>query len=115
MQVSDSEGPQSIAMKESVAMKRKRNDGEERILPKQTAHGNPRTAGDGEERAVISPVKTFRNDSVQWGTTTSPPTKHTQISRFETLFCRSHSNDDSTIQSMMSEERRPNATIINDR
>ena len=115
MQVSDSEGPQSVAIIESVAMKRKRNDGEERVLSKQTAHGNPRTAGDVEERVVISPVKTFRNDSVQWGTNTPPTTKHTRISRFETLFCRSHSFDDSTIQSMMSEGRQPKATIINDR
>ena len=115
MQVSDSGGPQNVAITESAAKKRKERDGEENIMSKQTAHGNSRIAGDGEERVAISPVKTCKNNLVQCGTLTSPPTKHTRVSKFETLLWRSHSIDDSTIKSMMSQEKIPKATIINDR
>ena len=115
MQVNDTERPQRIQKTESVNMKRKRNDAAEYTLSEQTAHGNPTTARDGQ-KAVISAYKSFRSDiSAELGTCLSPPTRHTRVGNLEALFGRSHSFDDSTIQSIMSYERVPKATIIHDR
>ena len=113
MQSSDSERTQSIAMTQNTAIKRK-NDCEEHILSKQTAHGHSRISEE-ETGEGISPVKTLKRDSVQKKTaTTSPPTNNTRLCKFEALLCRSHSIDDSIIQTM-STEKMPKATIINDR
>ena len=114
MQSSDSERTQSIAMTHNTAIKRK-NDCDEHILSKQAAHGHPRISEEEETGEGISPVKTLKCDLVQKGTsTTSPPTNNTRICKFEALLCRSHSIDDSIIQTM-STEKMPKATIINDR
>ena len=114
MQASDSERTQSIAMTQTTVLKRK-NDCEEHILSKQTAHGHSRISEDEEKRAVITTVKTFERDLVQRGTsTTSPPTNNTRICKFESLFCRSHSIDDSIIQTI-STRKMPKAKIFNDR
>ena len=113
MQVNDSERTQRIAMTQNAATKRK-NDCDEQILSKQTAHGCSRTREDTEKRAVNSPVTTSPSDLVQHVTKTSPPTKHTRLCKFESLFSRSHSIDDSSIQNM-STRKMPKATIINDR
>ena len=114
MQASDSEQPQSVAMTQSTAMKRKKVCDKD-TLSKQRGYSHVTTSEDEETRANISPVKTFKRDLAQKGAaSTSPPTNNIRICKFESLFCRSHSIDDSTIQTM-STGRMPKATIINDR
>ena len=111
MQGGDNEQTQN-ATTQNVAMKRKHNS-KELILSNQTAHGHARLEEDGEQKAVYSSVKTS-TDVVQHQFETSSLTRYRKISEFESLLCRSHSVDESAIQTM-SLGKNPKATIINDR
>ena len=114
MQASESELTQNIAMTENAEIKRKIKSGAEVILSKQSAHDGSRISNNEKTRAVNSPVKISKNSLAALGLITSPPTKHTRICKFETLFCRSHSIDDSDIKTL-SKGKMPKPTIINDR
>ena len=96
----------------SAAMKRK-NNSKERNVSNQTAHVHTRLGEDGEQKAAYSSVKTS-TDLIPHQTETSPPAKSSRISNFESLLCRSHSVDESSIQ-IMSTGKNPKSTIINDR
>ena len=114
MQTNETERTQSFAMTQNSAVKRKMNDGTELVLSKYTAHGCSEKNEDSEKRAANSAVKTLQSHFVTQSAAISPPTKHTRICKIESLFCRSHSIDDSAIRTM-SEEKKPKTTIINDR
>ena len=96
----------------NTAMKRK-NNSKERNVSNQTAHVHTRLGEDGEQKAVNSSVKTS-TDLVPHRTENSPPAKSRRINNFESLLCRSHSVDESAIQTM-STGKLPKSTIINDR
>ena len=101
-----------LANTQNVAIERK-NSTNERSLSNQTAHGHTRLKEDGELKAVYSSIKTS-TDLVQQQVETTYPPRYRRISEFESLLCRSHSVDESTIQTMSS-GKSPKSTIINDR
>ena len=101
-----------IAATQNFVIKRK-NNSNERSVSNQTAHGHTRLEEDGEQKAVYSSVKTT-TDLVQHQVETLHSSRYRRISEFESLLCRSHSVDESTIQTMSS-GKSPKSTIINDR